>query len=221
LKYNQPEIEEISTSIKGQAFTGTGALGSTFKRTAPDSRILHLAMHSLTNDKVPLYSQLVFSKEPDTLEDGLLHAYELYNMQLNADLAVLSACNTGVGKLQKGEGIMSLSRAFKYAGCPNIVMSLWKADDKATKDIMTSFFENLKDGERKDVALQEARNKYLLQEADDAMTHPYYWATFVLIGDDEAIELGSRNYLLWLGFLTVILIIFLITQRKKISTYKS
>ncbi|KAA3624813.1 MAG: CHAT domain-containing protein [Bacteroidetes bacterium] len=216
LQYNQPEINEIAENTKGQAFTGSFALESTFKETAPDSRILHLAMHSLTNDEAPLYSQLVFSKEPDTLEDGLLHAYELYNMQLNAELAVLSACNTGAGKLQKGEGIMSLSRAFKYAGCPNIVMSLWKADDLSTKKIMTNFFDNLKDAQGKDVALQEARKTYLFEQADDAMTHPYYWATFVLIGDGDKINFGKTNNWAWwaVGFIGLLVSIWI--SRKKL-----
>lgn len=208
LEYNQPEIKEASEAMKGKAFNGANALESNFKLEAPNSNIIHLAMHTLTNDKAPLYSQLIFSKEPDTLEDGRLHAYELYNMKFNSNLAVLSACNTGGGKLQKGEGIMSLSRAFKYAGCPNIVMSLWKADDLSTKTIMTSFFKNLKTGKSKTIALQQARIHYL-ENAAEQYTHPYYWGAFVLIGDDQPVKMRN-NRIWWLltgGFLLSILFI--------------
>jgi CHAT domain-containing protein len=195
---NVPEVEAAAAEMGGIAHKGTEALESNFKKEAPNCRILHLAMHALTNDEEPLYSQLIFSKEPDTAEDGKLHVYELYNMHLNADLAVLSACNTGVGKIQRGEGIMSLSRAFKYAGCPNIVTSLWKAGDLATKEIMTSFFKNLKAGMGKDEALRTARKDFLIN-APSEMMHPYFWGTFVLIGDGEPVVSGSLGWLLWVG----------------------
>ncbi len=189
LQFNQPEVKESSDLIGGKSFLGTVASEQAFKANAEHSRILHLAMHALTNDKNPLYSQLIFSESADSAEDGNLYAYELYNMQLNADLTVLSACNTGVGKLQSGEGIMSLARAFKYAGCPNIVMSLWKANDESTKEIMVDFHKNLKMGEGKGGALRNAKLNFLAT-CDQKYTHPYYWATFVLIGDNEPIDFG-------------------------------
>lgn len=196
LQYNAEEVENASQAFDGKSFVGDKALESQFKTWAPTSRAIHLAMHALTNDREPLYSQLVFSKEPDTLEDGFLHAYEIYNLDLSAtDIAVLSACNTGVGKLQRGEGLMSLSRAFKYAGCPNVVMSLWKADDYATKEIVSSFFAHLKDNKGKAEALQLARREFLASTGDNR-THPYYWAGLALVGDDEALG-ERRNLWMW------------------------
>lgn len=189
LMFNKPEVERSSEILGGMPFLGPDASEQAFKANSDNSRILHLAMHALTNDINPLYSQLIFSESTDSTEDGNLHAYELYNMQLNADLAVLSACNTGVGKLQSGEGIMSLARAFKYAGCPNIVMSLWKANDESTKEIMVDFHKNLKEGEGKGLALENAKKNFLAT-CDQKFTHPYYWATFVLIGDNEPIDFG-------------------------------
>ena len=105
----------------------------------------------------------------------------------------MSACETGIGKIARGEGIISLARAFKYAGCRNIVMSLWKANDKTTSGIMYDFCKNLKKGMPKDEALQRAKLKYL--ESSDH-SHPFYWATFVLIGDNLPVEknlLSSKN----------------------------
>ena len=198
LPCNRPEVELAAAEMGGIIREGPLALESSFKKEAPNSRILHLAMHALTNDEEPLYSQLIFSKEPDSMEDGKLYAYELYNMDLNGDLAVLSACNTGVGKVQRGEGIMSLGRAFKYAGCPNIVTSLWQADDQSTEQIMAGFFRNLKAGLGKDVALCQAQTGFLAN-APAEMTHPYFWGTFVLIGNGEPVVESAPWWLLLAG----------------------
>jgi CHAT domain-containing protein len=195
LKYNQPEVEEASQLFNSEHFLGFEASEAAFKAKAENAQILHLAMHTLLNDEEPLYSQLIFRETGEDGEDGRLNAYELYNMSLKADLAVLSACNTGVGKVQRGEGIMSLSRAFKYAGCSNIVMSLWPANDASTKEIILGFFNRLKSGENKDVALRDARIEYL---ENNTKTHPFYWATFVFIGDETPLEKGGFPYL-WMG----------------------
>lgn len=189
LQSNQEEVAFAAGTMNGLHYEGPDALESSFKAVAPGSRILHLAMHALTNDKEPIYSQLVFSREPDTLEDGKLHAYELYNMHLDADLAVLSACETGAGKVQSGEGVMSLSHAFKYAGCPNIVMSLWQAHDRSTSKLVTGFFQHLKKGEGKAGALRKSCLDYLAS-ADERYTHPFYWGGMVLVGDNESLGGG-------------------------------
>ncbi len=189
LQFTQTEVQQINRLFAGQSYTGAAATEAAFKAEAPKHNILHLAMHTHTSDENPMYSCLIFQQGPANdgdAEDGLLYAYELYNMNLQAELAVLSACETGAGKLQHGEGIMSLSRAFKYAGCPNIVMSLWQADDASTKDIMVGFYENLKAGQGKAAALRHAEQAYL-QGAPGGKTHPFYWATFVLAGDDKPV----------------------------------
>ncbi|MBK9018363.1 MAG: CHAT domain-containing protein [Saprospiraceae bacterium] len=158
LMFNKDEVTACAEIFDGKPLTGTTATEAGFVQKAKDYQILHLAMHALTNDSDPLYSQLVFNQNHrDTVEDNLLHAYELYNMRLNADLAVLSACNTGAGKLVRGEGIMSLSRAFKYAGCPNILMSLWSVNDASAKDIIGDFHRKLKDGKRQIGCLAKAQ----------------------------------------------------------------
>ncbi|MCP3933667.1 MAG: CHAT domain-containing protein, partial [Bacteroidetes bacterium] len=218
LVFNEAEVTEGAGYFKGQSYTGTIASEYEFKRIAENAKILHLAMHALTNDSDPLYSQLIFSEAGDTSEDGRLHAYELQNMDLKADLAVLSACNTGAGKVHRGEGVMSLSRTFKYAGCPNIVMSLWQANDRTTKDIMVSFFKNLKNGDGKADALRQARLEFL-ESTEEQYTHPYYWATFMLIGDNEPIRMGWEWWWYGLVGLGVATMLAGILFRKVITRY--
>ena len=145
-------------------------------------------MHGEVHDKNPLYAQLIFTDASDE-EDGRLYAHELYSLPLNADLAVLSACNTGAGELKRGEGIMSIARAFKYAGCPNVVMSLWPADDKSSKDLIVRFFSNVKKEKGKSEALELGRRAYINDKAvPDEKKHPFYWSSFVLIGDDTPLN---------------------------------
>lgn len=183
------EVERISGIMQGKAWLSNDATESNFKENANQYGILHLAMHGLLNDKEPMFSKLVFSQN-DTLEDGFLNAAEIYNLKLNAQLAVLSACNTASGKINRGEGIMSLSRAFMYAGCPSIVASLWKAPDAATSKIMVHFYKNLKQGMNKSEAIRQAKLQYM-EDNPGITSHPFFWSTFVAIGDMQPIKRDS------------------------------
>ncbi|MEY3241981.1 MAG: hypothetical protein RIR11_3420 [Bacteroidota bacterium] len=201
LANNQQEVEAIAQITAGNALLGSAATEAGFRKNSQKPRILHLAMHGFLNDCDPAYSGLVFSPsaEQDSVQednDGILHAFEIYNLHLNAELAVLSACNTGRGKMAKGEGVISLARAFKYAGCPNILMSLWQADDKATASIMTHFYEHLSRGLGKAEAIRQAKLDYL---SGSAQNHPFFWAAFVLIGGNEPLEAAVPW--LWYGVL--------------------
>jgi len=200
LAFNKPEVEESASLWNGSAYLGPSATEQNFKETGPEAEILHLAMHALTNDEEPLLSQLVFSSEENPAEDGKLHNYELQNLSLSADLTVLSACNTGSGKLRRGEGVMSVSRAFRLAGCPNIVMSLWQANDRSTGEIVTRFFRGLKKGHGKAEALQES-SLYFLENADERYTHPFYWGNLMLIGDNEPVRGGGLWWVYGVGLL--------------------
>lgn len=208
LRSNQTEVSQIAQSLGGQSFLGAAATEATFKRHAQEPRVLHLAMHGFLNDCDPLYSGLAFSRSAQNNagehgvvgesadkgkeeNDGFLHAYEIYNLKMNAQLAVLSACNTGRGQLAKGEGVISLARAFKYAGCSNVLMSLWQADDEATAHIMQGFYQYLQKGLGKDEAIQQAKLDYL---AADRLNHPFFWGAFVLIGDDLPVRQSSNRY---------------------------
>lgn len=213
LHSNQAEVSQIARLFGGQSYLGKTATEANFKQRAHESRVLHFAMHGFLNDCDPMYSGLAFSRpqgrkgegarvvgedtnngsSSDEANDGFLHAYEIYNLKLNAELAVLSACNTGQGQLAKGEGVISLARAFKYAGCPNVLMSLWQADDEATAHIMQDFYRHLKKGMGKAEAIRQAKLDYL---SANTRNHPFFWGAFVLIGDDAPISRPS-SFGLW------------------------
>jgi CHAT domain-containing protein len=194
LAHNQPQAEAIAAMMNGSAFTDNKATKVNFIQTAPDFSVLHLAMHGEPDLYSPLRARLLFAGE-DTTEANSLYAYEIYNLQLNAKMAVLAACESGYGKHEQSEGIYSLARAFRFAGCPSVVSSLWKADGQATTELMKAYYAELEQGATKSTALQAAKNHYL-ETASNAQLHPYYWANFVVIGDDDPIA-GSK-YMLWL-----------------------
>jgi len=163
-----------------------------------------LAMHGILDDEEPLNSKLIFSNLNDT-SNYELHAYELYNINIPAQLGVLSACETGKGLQAKGEGIMSLSRAFTYAGCNSLLMSLWSIEDKATAQIVDSFFKHIEKGKAKHIALQQAKLDYLKNKnTPSSKTHPIYWAGLVQSGNLQPIDFGSCHcWLYWLIFLLI------------------
>lgn len=200
--------------LNGDAYSGNLVNKELFIKESSKARILHLAMHALTDDKHPEYSQLVFKNENNAETSTSMYAYELARMKLNADLSVLSACNSGSGKFQKGEGVLSLARAFKASGCPNIVMSLWPANDASTKDIVVGFFKHLKAGLGKADALRQSKQDYL-DTASDELKHPYYWAGLVLIGNNEPMKFGSTQLPLILLFFITLLVAGLIYRRTK------
>jgi CHAT domain-containing protein len=218
LEWNTKEVENISSQLHGDYSISEDATEGYFKSTANDYGIIHLAMHALIDDEDPLNSKLVFANsERDSLEDGFLHVYELFNMQLSSQMVVLSACNTGYGKLAKGEGLMSLGYGFAYAGCPSMVVSGWQVDDQSTSELMQLFYSHLKNGEKKNVALRNAKLEFL-KNASPAEANPFYWGSFVLIGDIEPIDFDDNTNYLWLVFgLSVIglIAVYLIIKNKR------
>ncbi len=186
LPHSGEESQTIRKLWEGDILQAAEATEEKFTSIAENYRILHLATHGEANDKVGDFAYLAFSEIEDEEENELLYIKDIYNLKLNADLVVLSACQTGVGELLQGEGIISLARAFAYAGAKSIVMTLWSVNDRQTKDIMIDFHLNLRKGMNKDKALWKAQRKYLeLNEGEKAS--PYYWAPFVGIGDMKPI----------------------------------
>lgn len=206
LKYNIPEVDTIKDLIGGVAFTGSASNLASFKKAVGQYKILHLATHALALDSLPNYSHLVLAS--DSLEHELLYAFEIGNLDFNNELIVLSACETGSGKYQQGEGVLSLARSFKYGGCENILTSLWKVEDRTTKDIMVRFYDYLQDGKGKAEALRLAKSSFL-KEADQKYTHPFYWSTFIMIGDNAPISF-AKSWPFWTGILLLGIIIFLL-----------
>jgi CHAT domain-containing protein len=196
------EVTQIHQFISGNVFEDKQAQESTFKKLAGNYDILHLSMHTIMNDSLPMFSKLVFAAPEDSQEDGFLNTQEIYNMKLQARLAVLSACNTGSGKLYKGEGVMSLARGFLYAGCPSIVMTLWQVEDKSGAEIMKSFYRYLSHGKRKDVALRLAKLDHI-KNADPLKAHPHYWLGYVTIGNPDPMYNRTDIYIVIIIILVV------------------
>ena len=165
---------------------GADARESTFKSEAGQFRILHLATHGLLDDANPMYSNLLLTPEADGKEDGLLEAHEIMQMDLRADLAVLSACETGRGHISAGEGVIGLAWAFFVAGTPSTVVSLWNVESINTADLMLEFHRRLhaatlsgQDTLHTAASLRQAQLQ-LLHSSHTA--HPFYWAGFSTVG---------------------------------------
>ncbi|AEE52448.1 CHAT domain-containing protein [Haliscomenobacter hydrossis] len=189
LPHSGPEIAAISKLLNGHAFFGKEATLNKFQELASRYRILHLSTHGKADDRLGDYAYLAFGMPNAQGVSDKLYARDLYNLSLNADLVVLSACETGIGKLQAGEGIVSLARAFAYAGAKSMITTLWKVKDERSKEIMASFYQYLNEGKDKDEALRQAKLDFLQKNADDtALLHPFFWAGFIGIGDMHPIK---------------------------------
>ncbi|MEM9337277.1 MAG: CHAT domain-containing tetratricopeptide repeat protein [Bacteroidota bacterium] len=187
------EVLQIAELVDGHAWTGHEVTVQTFRDKVADYNILHLAMHALLDDEDPMRSNFVFANPDSSTADYYLYASEIYTMNLNARLAVLSACNSGAGTVKQGEGIMSLSRAFVYAGCPSLVTSLWKTSDLASSAIMVDFYKNLKDGSDIDGGLRLAQLNYLKSVGHPHYSHPFYWAPFIAIGNTKGVRFDTSR----------------------------
>ncbi len=186
LPFARQEAENVCRETLGRLVEGREASETFFKAHTRRYDIIHLAMHTLIDDRHPLYSKLVFTQPPDSGEDGMLNTYEIYALQFRTNLAVLSACNSGSGKLSKGEGVVSLARSFRYAGVSRLVMSLWEINDRTGAIIMGRFYNNLVHGMTIDEALQQAKINYL-ENAGPLKSHPYFWAGYQMMGNAAAV----------------------------------
>ena len=199
----EKEVSMMSEVLPGEFYKGIMANEKTFKENAKNFGIIHLAMHGLLDNKNPILSSLVFTEDNSEEEDNFLRAYEIAQMDIDAELVVLSACETGYGKFQQGEGVMSLAHSFSYAGASSVLMSLWQVNDYSTSKIMKLFYTHLSSGMTKDKALQRAKLDYLDQNKEGLSIQPAFWAAFIQTGDTDSIELkyGKKSALLRSPFL--------------------
>ncbi|GAA0891701.1 CHAT domain-containing protein [Fulvivirga kasyanovii] len=188
------EAQNIAGLFDTEPLLGNVATETHFKSHGKQMGLIHLATHAMVDPSDPKFSRLAFSIEGDSLNDGFLHLYELYNLQLQAEMVSLSACNTGEGQYYEGEGVMSLARGFMYAGVPNVMMSLWSVPDQSTSTIMQSFYGYLKEGMSKPEALRKAKLDYL-STADANTAAPYFWSGFVFIGKPEVGQPKNDSYI--------------------------
>ena len=179
------ELDSISGLLQNKlieptTFVDKSALESAIKQTdLTKYQYIHFATHGVVNPEKPALSRIILHK--DQQDDGSLYTPEIYNLKINADLVTLSACETGLGKVQQGEGIIGLSRSFIYAGAKNMIVSLWSVSDASTSNLMIHLYDNILSSTETNFAssLQEAK-KALINDKDFAA--PYYWAPFILIG---------------------------------------
>jgi CHAT domain-containing protein len=209
------EVKDIVEIIPGQLFIGNQASERNFIERAGDFRIIHLSAHALLNNELPSLSKFLLASDADQMYDNHLTASEICHLDLSAELAVLSACHTGSGKVNRGEGVMSLSRAFAFAGVPATLSSLWKVPDHTTAQLMSYFYKGIRKRMDKHEALNYARVLYLNDTEIADHRHPYFWAGFILYGDTGVVDLKSDHF-----FLICTLVLFLFTLifyfRKKV-----
>jgi len=145
-----------------------------------DYRFIHIATHGFVDKNNPELSGLYFAPVNIRNYDNIVYTGEIYNLKFNTELLTLSACQTALGKVADGEGMLGFSRAFLYAGAQNLVLSLWKVNDLSTSVLMTSFYDNILSEEMDlNMALSAAKRRMIESKK---FAHPYYWAAFVFIG---------------------------------------
>jgi CHAT domain-containing protein/Tfp pilus assembly protein PilF len=210
LKGTIDEVNNISEIIDADVYLNNEATENVFKDETKNYDIIHVALHTIINNKKPMFSNLVFSQSNDSDDDGLLNTYEIYGLDINAHLIVLSACETGCGKLNSGEGIMSLARGFLYAGCPGVVMTLWKVEDNQSAKIITSFYKYLAEGKSKIEALRLSKLDYL-KNSDPLFSHPYFWAGYVDIGKPNSLIIKKKEIHRYILFIAIFLILLAAT----------
>ncbi len=174
-------IARLFPPASAAVYADTEASEGKVKRDPQVARahFLHFAAHGLVDDHEPAYSGLLLGADPASGEDGLLQVHEIFDLRLDAELVVLSACDTGLGKRLRGEGILGLSRAFFYAGATSLVVSLWPVADASSGELMQDFYRHLQRGAGKAEALAAAKRELI---AGGRYAHPFYWAPFILLG---------------------------------------
>lgn len=207
--------EQLGHNLKAKLLVGNNATENKLKQLIGDFGILHFGTHAEVNNQDPMLSRLVLSHNgEDTIQDGFLFTYEIYGLDLKASLVSLTACETGLGKLQNGEGMLSMARAFRYAGCPSVAMSLWKIDDQSSAGIMQGFYNHLNRNMQKDRALRQAKIDFLTQSPAE-LSNPLFWAGMVLVGDNTPVDIEASvipSIPLWIGIILLILIILIILR---------
>lgn len=199
LEQTKEEVSSISKKWTGQSelLLDVEATSKKVLDLLPTTKLAHFATHGIFNDEIPLDSRI-------ELADTSLYIYQIYSLQHNLDMAVLSACQTAKGKRRKGEGVISLARAFIQSGCPKVVASLWSVSDNKTSSLMNSFYQKMLGAEANSINSLSAAKRTYLEEATTKHTHPYYWAAMVHIGIDK-----QRERSMYLHYLIPILALVL------------
>lgn len=208
LPQSRVEVSKIVGRLRGRSLFGKKATVKNFKKYLNQYKVLHFATHAFATSDGEKPPFIAFA-------DTLLYLPEIYGLKTDAQLVVLSACQTLEGKDYRGEGIMSLTRAFRFIGVPGIVASLWQADENSTSQLMVDFYKRMEDGLEKDEALRQAKLTYI-ESGENAF--PFFWANMVQRGNSRAISLEpKRNYflLILLGGIMFLAVAGLIFRKKR------
>ncbi len=190
LYFSESEVNSIANLYSGETLLNNQASKVNFIKNANSHNILHLATHAdIGKGDNPWIA----------FNDSKMFLKEIYATKTHADMVVLSACNTSSGEIKRGEGVMSLARGFFYSGAKSVVSTLWPVADEAGKDILINFYKNLAEGDSKSNALQKAKLAYLDTTEEEELKHPYYWAGFVVLGDNSSVSNKSISPWLPLG----------------------
>ncbi|HET9744680.1 MAG TPA: CHAT domain-containing protein [Chitinophagaceae bacterium] len=213
LAYSADEISDLD----GKRFFDKEATKENFLSQANKLAVIHLATHAKVNDSMPSQSYISFAGHNPDLSESRLYAQEIYDLSLDStQLIILSACETGTGQLVHGEGIMSLSRAFAYAGCPDIITSLWKAEDKTTAFMTRRLHYYLANKKTTDQALHLAKLDLLnSNEIDERLKTPNFWAHIIFIGEYEPTSSSLFKWQLLIPVLIAIIAMILFLRNKK------
>jgi CHAT domain-containing protein len=208
LSFSKTELQAIKKDFNGQYFENSNATFKNFKSNVNNFSILHLSTHASAGD-IDAPATIKF------FDQDILYS-ELYNLKINPDLVVLSACQTGIGKLYRSEGAMSVARGFQFAGAQNLLFSLWKVNDFTTSVFMENFYKNIKNQMSFSEANQKAKLDFLENKTiSNTKKSPYYWSAFVYYGTLE--KPSNYNYLIWIlgGIIFGFLVWFLMIRNIK------
>ena len=209
------EVAFLKEEYGAKVFVDEKSTKEKFIASAQNASILHLALHGVANPLEPIKSRLIFSLDGNKEED--LYFHEIDDLDINAQLVTLSACNSGLGNIHGAGSIASLARAFHYADCPNVVQTLWSVNDETSLQLMKSFYKNLHEGQTISTALSTAKKQFY-NSSPKKWRHPYYWGGYVFNGQNVSLNIKKKSmlssYAIPAGFVIILLLVF-------ISRYKS
>lgn len=220
LHYNQAEVQALSASFPGQFLTAKEATIDNFNDLAAEYSIIHLATHAVANVSFGSQGGFFLERFTEDPNDALITAGQVTTYHLNSDLVSLSACESGLGSIVFTEGTVGLTRSFSTAGAKSVLSTLWTVDDQSTAEIVTDFYKFLKQGSTKAVALSQAQADFRERHAGTARENPYYWAAFVLVGNNDSINWLAEETFNWYYLIIAVILIalgFLYVQSKRQS----
>jgi CHAT domain-containing protein len=212
----QNEIRFLKKNFGFRIFTRKESNERVFREESPNFRVIHLAAHTRMNNR-PDLSGFFMTATDDSLDDGILYAFEIKQMKLNAQLAVLNGCNTGLGALKQGEGLVSLTRSFFFTGIRTVAFTLWSVADKSAQEIVIGFYRELFKNQPPDIALRNSK-LHFIQSADPVKAHPYYWAGFIITGKTQVVP-ASADYIKPIALallITAVFGLYLIIRKKSV-----